>query len=52
MHFDNKDNQDDSKVTTKGYLYFNVNDVKYNSPPDLFFVDNIGTFWVAVTRSQ
>jgi hypothetical protein len=31
-----------------GYLYFIVNDVQSNRVPDLFFVDNIGAFYVKV----
>ena len=44
----------EKKATEKssGYLYFTVNDVQYGPSPDLFFVDNIGTYYVDVDVSS
>jgi hypothetical protein len=35
-----------------GYLYFTVNDVQYSPVPELFFVDNIGAYYVKVQVSK
>lgn len=40
----------DFSATRAGYLWFTVNDVQFNDPknPNLFYTDNIGSFWVRV----
>lgn len=40
----------DFSATRAGYLWFTVNDVQCNDPnnPNLFYNDNIGSFWVRV----
>jgi len=37
---------------SSGYLYFTVNDVQYDPMPDLFFMDNIGAYYLKVQVSK
>ncbi|MGD0939336.1 MAG: hypothetical protein ABR905_06445 [Terracidiphilus sp.] len=42
--------ENDIVASKAGVLWFTVNDVQYNDPnnPNLFYNDNLGTFWVRV----
>ena len=43
--------QKDNYVAAKdGEIWFTVNDITFSDPdnPNLFFYDNIGTFWVRI----